>query len=175
MLINIIIHTSFALHVSFPKLIVPNSPSWTSMTSEKRELLLSLLVLSLQCLKTWCECLSEIKFSTNSVIDSSSTDEAKKLIVETVRRILDGHDAATSFDSFTVRFSLDIGPRYVASKDTLNNLKENSNEEAVRTLAQDAISLYSEVFEQKLLVAQNGSGQDQLTDHDMIDESNIRG
>lgn len=119
--------------------------------------------------------MSEIKNFTNSTIDSSSTDEAKKLVVETVRRILDGHDAATSFDSFTVRFSLDIGPRYVASKDTLNNLKENSNEEAVRTLAQDAISLYSEVFEQKSFNAQNENGQDKLTDHEMIDNANIRG
>lgn len=120
------------------------------MTAERRELILTLLVASLKCLKVWRVCLDELKTSSSAIGD----DEAKKLVVETVRKILAGSSnesgsSSSSFDNFNVRFALDIGPRYLPSKDALINLKENSNEEIIRTLAQDALELFSQVFENK--------------------------
>lgn len=167
LLVNLIIHTSFPLNISFPKLILsPTQPSWTTLKSEKRELLLNLLIASLKCLKTWCECLSELKSNDGD----TTSDEATKLVVETVRRIMDGTEATSSLDTFNVRFALDIGPRYLPSKDVLTNLKDNSNEETIKTLAHDALTLFTEVFENKSV---SQDAQDQFgKSNDLGNESN---
>lgn len=143
LLISIIIHTSIPLNISFVKLI--STQTWPSMCAEKKQPLLGLLISSLKCLKEWRECLSELACTqADTPDDLLSTDEARKLVVETVKHILT--DSNDRMDTFHVRFTLGIAPRYLPSKDALSSaIKEASNDEA--TLLSEALTLYSDVFD----------------------------
>jgi hypothetical protein len=147
-LMTLIAYTSVPLTLPFPRLIQPvQSPTWRSTPDEKKALLLTLLVSCLKCLKEWRYCLSALRQGELSEAAAPTEIELRKLILDSIKKI---YDHGAEEESFHIRFSIELAAKYLPNKEVLVGIANNSGQEDVKSVASDALALFSEVFEKQV-------------------------